>query len=219
MKIRSYLVIGAGRLGSALARTLFELGHEVMVVDRDEAALEDVMAHATHVQILDASEQDELAKVGVANFDAVFVAIGEAFEASVLATAAAKALGAQHLVAKATSELAGQVLKKVGADEVVRPEHDMGVRLAQQMVTPSLVDAFALGDAHGVVEIVAGEKLLGTLARLRLPNRFRVQVVAIEHGQELTIGPKADFEVVVGDRLVVIGATEDLDRFREAVAA
>jgi trk system potassium uptake protein TrkA len=219
MKIRSYLVIGAGRLGSALARTLFELGHEVMVVDNDEAALEDVMAHATHVQILDASEQDELAKVGVANFDAVFVAIGEAFEASVLATAAAKALGAQHLVAKATSELAGQVLTKVGADEVVRPEHDMGVRLAQQMVTPSLVDAFALGDAHGVLEIVAGEKLVGTLAHLRLPNRFHVQVVAVERGQELTIGPKADFDVAVGDRLVVIGATEDLDRFREAVAS
>ena len=218
MKIRSYLVIGAGRLGSALARTLFELGHEVMVVDNDEAALEDVMAHATHVQILDASEQDELAKVGVANFDAVFVAIGEAFEASVLATAAAKALGAQYLVAKATSELAGQVLTKVGADEVVRPEHDMGVRLAQQMVTPSLVDAFALGDAHGVLEIVAGEKLVGTLAHLRLPNRFHVQVVAVERGQELTIGPKADFDVAVGDRLVVIGATDDLDRFREAVA-
>lgn len=217
MKVRSYLVIGAGRFGSALARTLFELGHEVVVVDRDEDALQAVMAHATHAQILDAADQEELAKVGVANFDAVVVAIGDMFEATVLATAAAKALGAKHVVAKAGSELGAQVLAKIGADDVVRPEHDMGVRMAQQLVTPALVDAFALSEAHGVIEIEAGEKLMGTLAHLRLPNRFAVVVVAVERGDQLTVGPKADFEVRLGDRLVVIGATEDLDRFRAAV--
>jgi trk system potassium uptake protein TrkA len=218
MKVRSYLVVGAGRFGGALARTLFELGHEVVVVDRHEDALEEVMAHATHALVLDAANEAELAKVGVGNFDAVVIAIGDSFEASVLATAAAKALGAKHLVAKAGSSRAAEVLAKVGADHVVRPEHDMGERLAQQLVTPSLVDAFALGEAHGVLELVAGRRLVGTLAHLRLPHRYAVQVVAIERGDALTVGPKADFEVAVGDKLVVIGSTEALDRFREGAA-
>jgi trk system potassium uptake protein TrkA len=217
MKVRSYLVVGAGRFGGSLARTLFELGHEVMVVDRREAPLEGVMAHATHALVLEAASVEELAKVGVGNFDAVVIAIGDSFEASVLATAAAKELGAKHLVAKAGSARAAQVLAKVGADHVVRPEHDMGERLAQQLVTPSIVDAFALGEAHGVLEVVAGPRLAGTLARLRLPHRFAVQVVAVERGDALTVGPKAEFAVEVGDKLVVIGSTEALDRFREEV--
>lgn len=218
MKVRSYLVVGAGRFGGALARTLFELGHEVMVVDRREAPLEGIMAHATHALVLDAANEGELAKVGVANFDAVVVAIGDSFEASVLATATAKALGARYVVAKAGTAREAEVHRKVGADHVVRPEHDMGERLAQQLVTPALVDAFALGQAHGVLELVAGRRLVGTLAHLRLPHRYAVQVVAIERGDALTVGPKADFEVAEGDKLVVIGATEALDRFREGAA-
>jgi trk system potassium uptake protein len=217
MKVRSFMVIGAGRFGSALARTLFDLGHEVVIVDRDEAALEAVMAHATQAVVLDAGDEETLGRLGPGNFDAVVVAIGESFEGAVLAVAAAKALGARRIVAKATSQLAAQVLAKVGADEVVRPEHDSGVRLARHLVTPALVDAFELGENSGVVEIEAGPDLVGTLAHLRLTNRFHVQVIAVARGERLTAAPKADFEVVAGDRLVVIGATDDLDRFREAL--
>src|SRR3989304_5791413 len=100
--------------------------------------------------------------------------LGVSLEASVLATAAAKELGAQHLVAKAGSARAAEVLTKGGADHVVRPEHDMGGRVGKQLVTPALVAAFALGDAHGVLELVAGPQLVGTLAHLRLPNRYAV---------------------------------------------
>lgn len=218
MKVRSFLVIGAGRFGGALARTLFDLGHEVVIVDREEAAVERVMAHSTHAVVADAIDEEALEQLGARNFDVAVVAIGESFESAVLTVAALKSLDMKHIVAKATSELAAQVLAKVGADEVVRPEHDMGVRVARQLVTPALIDAFALSDAHGVIEIEAGEDLMGTLAHLRLSNRFHVQVIAVERGERLTVGPKADFEVREGDRLVVIGATDDLDRFREAVA-
>lgn len=217
MKVRSFLVIGAGRFGSALSSTLFDLGHEVVVVDRSEDALEGVMSHATQAVVLDAVDEETLERLGPANFDVVVVAIGESFESAVLAVAAAKSLGAQRIVAKATSELAAQVLAKVGADEVVRPEHDSGVRLARHLVTPALVDAFDLGENYGVVEIEAGPDLIGTLAHLRLTNRFRVQVIAVARDERLTAAPKADFEVREGDRLVLIGATPDLDRFREAL--
>ena len=109
------------------------------------------------------------------------------------------------------------MLAKVGADEVVRPEHDTGVRLARHLVTPALLDAFELGDTHGVVEIEAGPDLVGTLAKLRLANRYRVQVIAVARGERLTPAPKAEFEIFEGDRLVVIGENADLDRFREAL--
>ncbi len=219
MKVRSFLVVGAGRFGGALARTLFELGHEVVILDEDEEAIERIMAHATHAVVGDATDEETLAQLGAANFDVGIVAIGESFESAVLAVAALRSLGVDRIVAKASSELTAHVLVKVGANEVIRPEHDMGVRLARQLVTPALIDAFALSDAHGVIEIEAGEDLVGSLAHLRLPNRFRVQVIAVERGEALTVGPKADFEVQEGDHLVLIGATEDLDRFRETVAA
>lgn len=218
MKVRSFLVIGAGRFGTAVARTLFDLGHEVVVADRYEHVLESVMAHCTHAVILDSTDEDALAKLGPGNFDVAIVAIAESFESAVLTVAALKDSGVGRIVAKATSDLAAQVLRRVGADEVVRPERDMGTRLARQLVTPAIVDAFDLGDTHGVVEIQAGAKLRGTLAQLRLPNRFHVQVIAVQRDEHLTVSPKAEFEVVEGDHLVIIGATEDLDRFRDDVS-
>ncbi len=215
MKARQFLVIGAGRFGSALATTLFELGHEVVVVDHREAAVEDVMDRVTHAIVADATEEETLRKIGAANFDAVVVAIGHDLEANILATVAAKSIGARHVVSKATGHLAARVLAKVGADEVIRPEHDMGRRLAQQLATPSIVDAFKLGDAHGVVEVEVGNKLTGTLAHLRLPNRFGVQVIAVNRGGEVDISPGASYELQAGDRLVIIGSNDAIARFRE----
>lgn len=215
MKVRQFLVIGAGRFGSALATTLFEMGHEVVVIDEREAAVEAVMERVTHAVIADATDEETLRKVGVANFDTVIVAIGHDLEANILATVAAKTIGAKHVVAKAISNLGARVLAKVGADEVIRPEHDMGRRLAQQLATPSIVDAFKLGDAHGVVEVEAGTKLTGTLAHLRLPNRFGVQVIAVNRGGNVDISPGADYQLEPGDRVVIIGSNDAIARFRE----
>ncbi|QRN81143.1 MAG: TrkA family potassium uptake protein [Nocardiopsis sp. BM-2018] len=206
--------MGAGRFGAAVAETLDLAGHDVVVVDRDEAAVARVMAHVTHARVLDGSDEQALRDLGAANFEAVVIAIGDDLEASVLATAAAKDAGAARVVAKAPSALVERILRRVGADEVVRPERDMGVRLAQHLVTPSLVDAFSLGDAYGVLEVEAPDALQGRLASLRLPNRFGVQVVAIDRGGALTVSPGAEFEVRPGDRLVLVGSNQAVARLR-----
>lgn len=212
---KQILVIGAGRFGTAVAATLADAGHEVVVVDHDEAALRPVMDQVAHAAVADATDEETLRRLGISNFDTVVVAIGTDFEAGVLATVAAKAAGAPRVVAKATSGTAARVLHRVGADEVVRPEHDMGVRLAHQITTPSLVDAFMLGEDHEVVEIEVGddELLHGRLAKLRLPNRFGVQVIAVTREGQLQVSPGAEFEVRAGDRLVVIGSVESVRRF------
>jgi trk system potassium uptake protein len=214
VKARQFLVIGAGRFGSAVATTLYGLGHEVVVVDRSEAAVEAIMNQVSHAAIVDATDEEGLRKLGCGNFDAVIVAIGENLEANILATVAAKSVGAKHVVSKAASALAARVLAKVGADEVIRPEHDMGVRVARQLATPSILDAFDLGPDHGVIEIDVRSRLVGTLESLRLRNRFGVQAIAVNRAGRLEVGPRADFELRPGDKVVLIGSNEAIHKLR-----
>jgi trk system potassium uptake protein len=218
VRVMSFLVIGAGRFGAAVAETLFDRGHEVVVVDRDEGAIGAVMAHASHAVIVDGTDEGALRSLGASNFDAVVVAIGDDTQASILATAAAKDAGARRIVSKAPTSLVERILRRVGADEVVRPERDMGIRLADHLANPSLVDAFRLGSAFEVMEVEAGESLVGSLAKLRLPNRFGVQVMAVDRSGKLTVAPSADFVVEVGDRLVVVGAIASVERLQAHLA-
>lgn len=212
---KAFLVIGVGRFGSAVARALYEQGNEVVIIDNSEEDVERLMDHVTHAVIADATDEEVLRRVGVANFDAVIVSIGANFEANVLATVAAKSLGAKRIISKVTGEMSAAVLTKVGADEVIRPEHDMGTRLAQQLTTPALVDAFDLGTLHSVIEVAVPKNLVGSLADLRLPNRFNVQVIAVNRGGEVVASPGATFELKTGDRVVLIGSNEALHKFRD----
>lgn len=218
MNRRQYLIVGAGRFGAALTEALFEKGHEVVVVDRDERRVEAVAQTATQALVADSTDEEVLRRLGVGNFDAVVVAIGADFESSVLTTVSTKALGAKRVIAKAASKGAAAVLARVGADRVVMPEHDMGTRLADHLSTPQMLDAFELGLRHAVVEIQANERLAGTLAHLRLPNRFNVQVIAINREGDVSVSPGATFAVQPGDVLVVIGKVSDVERFRAFVS-
>lgn len=218
MKALQFLVIGAGRFGSGVAATLYDLGHEVVVVDARESAVKTVMDRVTHAVVADATNEEALRKLGVANFDTVIVAIGSNLEANILATVAAKASGVKRVISKATNEQAARVLERVGADFVVRPEHDMGVRLGQQLASPSILDAFNLGEVHGVVEVEAGANLVGRLDELRLPNRFGVTVIAVNRGGEVSISPPASYAVREGDRVVIIGGNAAIDKLRRFLA-
>ena len=211
---RQFLVVGVGRFGSSVAQTLYDLGHEVVAVDSDEGALEEVMGRVSHAAILDATDERALKKLGLEHFDTVIIAIGEDLESSILATVAAKGAGARHVISKASGGLTARVLASVGADEVVRPEHDMGVRLARQLSAPNIVDTLELGADHSVVEVEA-KRLRGRLADLKLPNRFGVQVIGVRRGGALTVSPGADFEVKPSDRVIVVGSNKDLERLRE----
>jgi trk system potassium uptake protein len=116
------------------------------------------------------------------------------------------------------SQLAARILTRVGADEVVLPEHDMGVRLAHHLAAPSLVDAIRLGEDYGVLEVTADRRLAGPLARLKLPDRFGVQVIAVDRAGDLTVAPGGAFEVVPGDRLVLVGTNEAAGRLEAYLA-
>jgi trk system potassium uptake protein len=215
MKVRQFLVIGVGRFGSALATTLHDLGHEVVAIDSQEEAVESIMNSVTHSAIMDSTDEVALRKLGISNFDTVVVAIGSDLESNILTTVAVKSMGAKYVVCKANSELSAKVLQRVGADEVIRPAHDMGVRLAEQISTPSIVDAFKLGENHSVIEIEAQKRLCGTLHDLNLTNRFGVQVIAVNRGGSTEVSPRAEYEIVPDDKVVLIGSNDSIERFRD----
>lgn len=214
MRTKQYLVIGAGRFGSALATTLYQLGHEVVVVDNDEEAVEEIMNKVTHAIIADATDEVALRKLGCSNFDATIVAIGEDLESNILATSAAKAVGAQQVISKAKNETAARILSRVGADLVIRPEHDMGVRLARQISAPDVLDTLPLGDKHGVIEIEVQPSLAGRLEELRLPNRFGVQVITVNRDNQLYVTPPAEFRLQLGDKVLLLGENQGIEKLR-----
>ncbi len=218
MRRNQFLVIGTGRFGSSIATALHDFGHEVVAIDVDEEALEPIMQQVTHAVVMDATDEDSLRKLNVRSFDTVVVAIGENLEASILATVAVRAAGARYVISKADGKLTARVLASVGADEVVRPEHDMGRRLARQLASPNEVSALELGPDHTVVETEATEHLCGSLAELELPKRFGVQVMAVHRDQDIIVNPGADFQIQPTDRVVVLGHNSDLAALRETIS-
>ncbi len=215
MRARQMMVIGAGRFGTAVALTLAELGHEVAVIDREEEAIAHLTDQVTHAMIADSTDEEVLRKLGVANFDTIVVAIGEDLESNILTTVALKNVGAKHVISKAKSETVARILDKVGADVVIRPEHDMGVRVAHQINAPDVLDTLRLGPSHSVMEVDIRENLVGALDELRLPNRFSVQVLTVNRGNQLIPSPSADFKLEKGDKVLLIGENKNIERFRD----
>jgi len=153
---------------------------------------------------------------GAKNFDVAVVAIGQDIESSILCTLILKDIGIPYVVAKAQSHLHGKVLQKTGADRVVFPERDMGVRVANNLISTNLLDYIELSDDFSIMEMKAPEFTVGkTLAQLRLPNLFGINIIAIKTGEEINITPGADDTINSGDTLVVVGTNRELTRLEE----
>lgn len=209
MSKRQFAVIGLGRFGLSLARTLQDLGHEVLGIDADPATVELHSAELTHTLACDCTDEDSLRALGLRNFDTVVVAIGHDVQASILATVLLKELGAPQVVVKASSELHGRVLAKVGADRVVFPERDMGARVAHSLVTGSMLDYIELSQEWTIMDLAAPEKLTGlSLRELNLRSRFGITVLAIKSGEEINAAPHASDVVNDGDVLVLLGLNQ-----------
>ncbi len=215
-----FAVIGLGRFGSSVATTLVELGHQVLGVDRDGDKVQDLAQTVTHVVQADATDEDVLRSLGLRNFPTVVVAIGQDLEASVLVTMLLKEMGVARVVAKAASVTHGKLLARIGADRVVFPERDMGVKVARSLAEHDILDYIEVTPDVSVAEVVAGEKLWGkNLRQLDLRARFRVTVLALRRGDGVLISPHPDEPIRRGDILVVIGENDNLEklhRFQEA---
>jgi len=159
--MKQVAVIGLGRFGSSVARTLAESGCEVLAVDVDEVRVKAIADEVTDAVRANALEEEALRALGLRNFEVVVVAIGHEVEASILVTVLLKEMGISKIVAKAQDELHGRVLQKVGADMVVFPERDMGVRLAHTLISRNVIDEIQLSTDYSILEMVAPHRFLG----------------------------------------------------------
>lgn len=209
--MKSFVVIGCGRFGTSVAKTLYTLGNEVMAVDMSADTIQEISEHVTHAVVADVMDEAVLHELGLSNFDVVIISIASNIEASIMATLTAKEVGAKKVVVKAQSEIHGKVLRKVGADRIIFPERDMGVKVAHNLTSSNILDFIELSPEYYIIEIAAPKNWIDkSLADLRLRNKYGVNVLAIKKQNNLMISPVATQVVNDGDILVVIGDAVDI---------
>lgn len=207
-----------GRFGSSVARTLYNMGFEVLAIDNDGDRTQDVIHMVTHAVQADSTDEEALKAIGLRNFDVVVVAIGHDIQASILTTLIVKEMGVGKLVAKAQNELHGKVLDRIGADKVIYPERDMGARVAHNLVSPNILDHIELSEDYSIVDMKAGPAMIGkNLRQLDIRNQYGCNVMGIKDcAGKMNIAPSADDLIEDGDVLVVVGNNNDLHRFEKA---
>lgn len=214
--MKQYAVIGMGRFGTSVARELYEMDYEVLGIDENEERIQDAVDFVTHAVTADSTDENALKALGIRNFDVVVVAIGADIQASIMTTLILKEQGVKYIVVKAQNELHGKVLSKIGADKVVYPERDMGVRVAHNLISPNILDYIELSPEYSMVEIQANEKMVGkTLAESDIRKKFGCTVIAIKTGHNINVSPMAHDKIQQGDILVVIGNNDDLQELEE----
>lgn len=212
---RQFVIIGLGRLGSAMLETLLSLGHEVLGIDLDEDLVQDISGDypQAHLVAADATEEPVLRDLNVGHFDGGAVVIGENMEAGILATANLKELGVPFVIARAMSKLHARVLERIGADRIIEPEKDMGAQVARTMASPAVIDYVDLGGDEALIESEVPEEWVGkSLADLHLSRQSGLTVLAIKPKGKAGTIPSGDTIFHEGDVLVVGGSKESLDK-------
>ncbi len=213
---KQVLVIGLGRFGSSLAITLEKQGCEVLAIDEKIENTESVADYVTQAIQMDITDQKNFDLIGASNFDIAVVSAGIAQSASVIATLMCKEAGIPIVVAKANSELHAKILFKIGADKVVFPERDMGIKLGHSLASQSVLDLIQMTEEYSLIEIIAPKPWVGkSLTELDLRKEYGVNIVATktEHGK-FSI-PMATCMINEGDVLVIIGDTNSLSKIEK----
>ncbi|MGE5421741.1 MAG: potassium channel family protein [Ignavibacteriales bacterium] len=211
---KQFAVIGLGRFGSSVARTLYHMGFEVLGIDTNEDMVEAIKDDITYGITADAQEERVLESLGIRNFDVAIVAIGNDLQASILISLNIKNLGVKYVVAKAVNDTHGKVLEKVGADKIIYPERDMGERVAHSLVSTNLLDYIEISNKYSLLEATVPDFMnQKTLKETNLRVKFGVNVVAIKRGDDLLVSPPGEERLFKEDILILIGKTTDLDKF------
>lgn len=214
--MKQFIIIGIGKFGESIATNLYKMGHDVLAVDIDEERVQHIANKVTHAVQADATEEGTLEALGVKHFDGAVVTIGESVQASILITLLCKELGIRHVLAKAQNELHAKVLYKIGADRVVFPERDMGLRVAHSLVSTSFLDYIELTPDYSIVELKAAKDWQGkSLKDLNIRAKYGINIMAIKQDDKVVVSPAADDVIQRDDVFVVIGKAEDINRFQE----
>ena len=210
---KSFAVLGLGRVGRSIAMELYELGADVLGIDNDEEQRNKVANHVTYAVNADICDVECLRNAGVSNMDAVVVAIGDCLEPSIMAVMGAKELGVPLVIANARDEITGEILSKVGADQILYPEKENGVRNAKKLMSSDFLEFFELSENVSLVEILPKKEWIGkTLKDLNLRKEYRINVIAMKRENDINVIFDPDEPLKENNPLIVIVKNEDLKR-------
>ncbi len=214
-KNEQFAVLGLGRFGQSIATTLVDNGCDVLCVDKSIEAVNEMSKYASNVTRADVSDVHAMAALGLNNFDVVIIAIGENMEAAIMATLIAKEMGVKTVITKAKSDIQKSILQKVGADRVVLPERDMGIRIATNLITTNIIDFINLSDKFAIAEIEPRKEWVGvSLRKSNIRADYGLNIVAIKRHNDILVSPKAEEIIDAHDILVVIGTSGDIQNIK-----
>ncbi len=212
---KTYVVIGLGKFGSAVAERLYELGNEVLAIDANAENVQRIEHGVTYAVVADARDENVLRSLGVKNYDCAIVAIGTDLAASVIATLNLKQLQVPLVICKATDETQKRALEKIGADRVLIPEREIGVKLAQTITSSSILDFIELSKEYGIAELPTPAGWAGkTLRELNVRAKYGVNIIALKAGGKVNVSPAADVALQEDAVLVVVGNNEQLSKLK-----
>ena len=214
-KQKQYIVVGLGRFGRAIAETLCQDGAEVLGVDCKMDMVERMRDELTQTIQMDAMDRDALETLGVQDFDIVFVTMGSDIRASGTIVLLLKELGARRVIAKAHDEFHGRMLEKLGADQVLFPERDMGRRVAHSLVSGNVIEFMELSTQYSMAEIRPRPEWIGkTLASLAMRSSMDINVVAIRNGNEVNAMPQPESVIQEDDVMLVVISEKNLKQMQ-----
>lgn len=213
---KQFAVIGLGRFGSSICKELYKLGHDVLAIDTNEDKVHALTNYSTHSVIGNGTDEAALQSLGIRNFDYVIVAIGDNIQSSILCTLILKEMGVKNVWVKAQNYYHQRVLEKIGADRIVHPEQDMGIRIAQHLVSEKIIDYIELSEEYSIIELIATTKVANrSLAELDIRAKYGCTILAIKRGNDINISPFPTDVIQENDILIVIGHKNDLKRFED----
>lgn len=218
MKNKQFIIIGLGRFGISIAKTLYKLGQDVLAIDINEDKVQEIADNVTHAVQMDATDENSLKTLGIGNFDVAIVTIGTNIQASTMVTLLVKEFGLKYIVAKATSDMHSKILYKIGADRVILPEKDMGTRVAHHLVSSNILDYIELPSEYSMLELKPlSEWFNKSIRDIHIRGKYGLNVVAIKSDTSINVSPSADYIIKSNDILLVLGANKDLSRFESAI--
>ena len=214
-KNEQFAVLGLGRFGQSIAKTFVDNGCDVLCVDKSIEAVNEMSKYASNVTRADVADVHAMAALGLNNFDVIIIAIGENMEAAIMATLIAKEMGVKTVITKAKSDIQKSILQKVGADRVVLPERDMGVRIATNLITTNIIDFINLSDKFAIAEIEPKKEWIGvSLKESNIRANYGLNIVAIKRSNDIIVSPKAEEIKLERDILVIIGENGDIQNIK-----
>ncbi len=214
---KNFVVIGCGRFGRAIATTLYKLGHDVLAIDSNEEIIQNIAGDVTKAVTSQIDEQ-VLREIGVPNCDVAIVSMGSDIESSVITTLLLKEMKIPYIVCKASTEIHEKILYKIGADRVVSPERDSGIKIAKNLVSDNVLDKIDLDPDYAIFELIIPKSWIGkSLIELNVRKEYNLNVVAIKKDDDFVITPNPEEPLKENDIILLLGEKKNLKYFEQKI--